>query len=313
MMWSWALKVMSKAFSAASPAMRPGSSGGRKILSSGGNAVDAATTMYFTLAVTMPSAASLGGGGTCLVFRPGFKNKLPQKIEALQFLTGLPSRVPDKATRPSGVPGNAIGMFALHSRLAYAVARDSLRWRAHGQVWHAGIAGIVTDLKSVEKRALADSESRKIFRGAMGGPIKEGDFIRQPDLANAMANLRVNGPVDFHRGKFASLFVERVRAAGGSLSLDDMRRYKPRWTETISMPLGSLLIRNTAHFAPPPAAAGLVQAQILQMLNADKIFKGANEAEKYHVLAEVGLTAFAERARWMRQDFKAKFPPKSAR
>ena len=47
------------------------------------------------------------------------------------------------------------------------------------------------------------------------------------------------------------------------------------------------------------------------MLHADKIFAGANEAEKYHVLAEVGLTAFAERARWMRKDFEVKFPPES--
>ena len=191
------------------------------------------------------------------------------------------------------------------------MARDCLRWRASGQVWHAGIAGITDGLKACRERAFARCGKPENFPGAGGGPIKEGDFIRQPDLANAMSNLRVNGPVDFHRGKFASLFVERVRAAGGSLSLDDMRRYKPRWTETISMPFGSFFKRNTAHFAPPPAAAGLVQAQMLQMLNADKIFASENEAEKYHVLAEVGLTAFAERARWMRQDFEVKFPPKS--
>ena len=154
-------------------------------------------------------------------------------------------------------------------------------------------------------------KAEKFSAGRAEVLLKEGDFIRQPDLANAMSNLRVNGPVDFHRGKFAALFVERVRAAGGSLSLDDMRRYKPRWTETISMPFGSFFKRNTAHFVPPPAAAGLVQAQMLQMLKTDKLFASQNEVEKYHVIAEVGLAAFAERARWMRQDFESKFPPKS--
>ena len=284
----------------------------RKILSSGGNAADAATTMYFTLAVTMPSAASLGGGGTCLVYRPEFKKKLSQKIEALQFLTGLPARVPTTATRPSGVPGNSIGMFALHARYGTMPWREIVsvgeRLARFGtQVSRA----LLTDLQPVENALLQDAESRRIFRGADGGSIKEGDFMRQPDLANALSNIRANGPVDFHRGKFASLFVERVRDAGGSLSLDDMRLYKPRWIKTISMPFGSFLNRSTAHFVPPPSAAGLVQAQMLQMLNTGKIFAGVNETEKYHVLAEVGLTAFAERARWMRQDFESKFPPKS--
>ena len=169
---------------------------------------------------------------------------------------------------------------------------------------------LLTDLKSVEKALLQDPESRKIFRGASGGPIKEGDFIRQPDLANAMANLRVNGPVDFHRGKFASLFVERVRAAGGSLSLDDMRRYKPRWTETISMllvPSLSGIQRILHHLLPPP---GLCKPKFFRCSTLIRFLR-AQMKPKNHVLAEVGLTAFAERARWMRQDFKAKFPPKS--
>ena len=81
----------------------------RKILSSGGNAADAATAMYFTLAVTMPSAASLGGGGTCVVYRPKFEREVSQKIEALPFLTGLPARIPEAATRPSGVRDERTG------------------------------------------------------------------------------------------------------------------------------------------------------------------------------------------------------------
>ena len=284
----------------------------RKILSSGGTAADAATAMYFTLAVTMPSAASLGGGGTCLVYRPEFERKVSQKIEALQFLTGLPARIPEAATRPSGVPGNSMGMFALHARYGTMPWREIVfvgeRLARFGtQVSRA----LLTDLEPVENALLQDAESRRIFRGADGGPIKEGDIMRQPDLANALSNIRANGPVDFYRGKFASLFVDRVRAAGGSLSLDDMRSYKPRWTKTISMEFGTLFNRSTAHFVPPPAVAGLVQAQMLKMLNTGKIFGRANETEKYHLLAEVGLTAFAERARWMRQNFESKFPLKS--
>ena len=38
------------------------------------------------------------------------------------------------------------------------------------------------------------------------------------------------------------------------------------------MPFGSFLKRNTAHFVPPPAAAGLVQAQ-MSMLHNDKILR----------------------------------------
>jgi len=285
---------------------------GRKILSSGGNAADAATTMYFTLAVTYPSAASLGGGGTCLVYRPRLRSTIPQKIEALQFLTGLPANIPASASRPSGIPGNPVGMFALHARYGTLPWREMIsvgeRLARFGtQVSRA----LLSDLKPVENALLQDAESRRVFRGADGGPMKEGDFLRQPDLANALSNIRANGPVDFYRGKFAALFVDRVKAAGGSLSIDDMKNYRPRWVETVSTDIGGLFNASRAHFVPPPAAAGLVQAQMLKMLNTGGRFSGANEAERDHALAEMALTAYAERSRWMTQDFQSKFPPKN--
>ncbi len=285
---------------------------GRKILSSGGNAADAATTMYFTLSATLPSAASLGGGGTCIVYRPKLRSTIPQKIEALQFLNGRPAVVPASATRPSGVPGNPIGMFALHARYGYMPWRKVVSVGERLARFGAQVSrALLTDLKPVENALLQDAESRAIFKGTDGGPINEGDFLRQVDLANALSNIRANGPVDFYRGKFAALFVDRVQAAGGSLTLDDMRNYRPRWVDTVSMNVGGLLKADRAHFVPPPAAAGLVQGQMLQMLNSGGRFTGADEAEKNHALAEIALTAYAERSRWMTQNFQSKFTPES--
>ena len=148
-------------------------------------------------------------------------------------------------------------MFALHARYGTMPWREVVSVGEHLARFGTQLSrALLTDLRSVENALLRCGKPKDFSGGRMAG-IKEGDFIRQPDLANALSNIRVNGPVDFYRGKFAALFVDRVQAAGGSLSLDDMRRYKPRWTKTISMPFGSFIARNTAHFAPPPAAAGL--------------------------------------------------------
>ena len=90
---------------------------GRDVLSAGGSAADAATAVYFALAVTLPSSASLGGGGVCLVH-----DTPSARTEAIRFLARRPADVPPGTARPSAVPGNPRGFFALHSK--YGV----LRW-----------------------------------------------------------------------------------------------------------------------------------------------------------------------------------------
>ncbi len=81
---------------------------GHEILRAGGNAADAATAIYFALAVTKPSSASLGGGGVCVV-----EDIETETTRALHFLAGAPGQVPPTATRPSAVPGNVRGFSAL--------------------------------------------------------------------------------------------------------------------------------------------------------------------------------------------------------
>src|SRR5262249_48757175 len=78
---------------------------GRDVLGANGTAADAAVAMYFTLAVTLPSSAALGGGGICLAHDHEKKETL-----ALDF---LPRAAPGGGV---ALPGNARGMAALHAR-----------------------------------------------------------------------------------------------------------------------------------------------------------------------------------------------------
>ena len=106
--------------------------------------------------------------------------------------------------------------------------------------------------------------------------------------------------------------MDRVNATGGSLSLDDLRTYRPRWVDTISMEYkNKMFSRNKAHFVPPPAAAGVLQAQILGMLAYGGKFGGSSPQGKYHLLAETALIGYTERGRWMQEDYSSKFPLKN--
>jgi len=268
---------------------------GQKILSAGGNAVDAATAVYFTLAVTLPSKASLGGGGVCMVF-----DQKTKSIIALDFLNRVPGKIPGDVSRPSAVPGNPLGMFVLHNRFgrfqwASLVAIGEKLARFGTQVSRT----LVDDFKPVANALILDRGSREIFLRGNGQLITEGSIIRQIDLANILSNLRRNGPADLYHGKLARRFVRAVKQVGGSLSLDDLMVFKPKWRKVLSKKFGN----HEISFTPPPSSGGLISAQIFGMLEYDDLFEDASFDEKYHVFAEVALRSFGDRARWLRDDF----------
>lgn len=276
---------------------------GQKILSAGGSAADAATAVYFTLAVTLPSKASLGGGGVCMVFDPKTK-----KIEALDFLSRVPAQIPATASRPSAVPGNPLGIFALHTRYGrfqwaglVAIGEKLARFGTQAS------RSLITDLKPVAGALIADPEARKVFLRSNGRIIGEGNFMRQIDLAGALSSLRQRGPAEFYQGKFARILVEGVQRAGGSLSLSDLRAFKPQWREPLVKKFGN----HEISFMPPPASGGLVAAQMFGMLDQGDLFDDASAAGKYHVLAETALRSYGDRERWLRDDFSIANPPKA--
>jgi gamma-glutamyltranspeptidase/glutathione hydrolase len=279
---------------------------GRDILSAGGSAADAATAVYFALSVTMPSTASLGGGGVCLVHdgREETRKKALKTVEAqfgvtevLEFPPVTPAGAGPVGDRPTAVPGNARGFYVLHAkhgRLPWSqlVAPAEKLARFGFQVPRS----LGREIATVAPALMEDLEARRIFgRKEGGGAVAERDFLVQVDLAGVLGVLRAKGPGPFYNGPLAREIVDATRAAGGSLSVEDLRDYTPAWRETLKVPFGNL----HAHFPPPPASGGTALGQIWGVLVERGDFRGGDEAMRQHELAETGMAILADRGRWM--------------
>jgi gamma-glutamyltranspeptidase/glutathione hydrolase len=256
---------------------------GRDVLSAGGTAADAAVAMYFSMAVLLPSQASLGGGGVCLIFDP------PQRrVEQLDF----PARAPaDAAGSPAlAVPGNPRGFFALHARYG------RLRWQwllapaerqaRFGATVSRGLARQI----SASRAALAgDGEFSRIFAGPGGGPAGEGDIVVQADLAAVLARLRAEGAGDFYSGRFTPRLIDGFTAAGGRITPADLEALPAEWREAVAVRRG----RRIAHFTAPPPPGGSLAAGMWTALSEDDRFRRADAFGRDALLVAAGREAFA--------------------
>lgn len=265
---------------------------GRDVLAIGGNAVDAAVATYFAMAVTLPSSASIGGGGVCLVH-----NSKARKTESLNFLTKVPAAgLGAVGGVPVGVPGNVRGMAALHARYG------AVRWEelvAPGErlarIGTIAPRALMVDLQAAAAVIQQDPVTRRSFSTASGQLIREGDPWVQEDLAGTLGNIRLRGAGEFHVGTLARQFVEAVRGAGGQISMDDMREQAPVWSTPLTVKWGN----HQAYFAAPPAGGGLLTAQIWNLLESRDTYEGAGAQAYPHVIAEMSKRAYAERSHWL--------------
>jgi len=258
---------------------------GRDVLSAGGNAADAAVAMYFTMAVTYPSAASLGGGGSCIVHDKGKK-----KTEVMEFPAVASTMA---GAVPSAVPANPRGFFALHAK--YGKLRFESLLAEPERMARQGVPvsrALASDLSRAVPVLGRDPVARSIFFRPDGGVLREGDMLAQPGLATVIANIR-RSTGDFYVGVGAREVVRSVQAAGGTLTLEDLRDIKPVWRETLTVKTGF----ETTHVAPPPSVGSTVAGQLTGVLW--ERWKETPSDERPHLLAEASARAFADRARWM--------------
>jgi gamma-glutamyltranspeptidase/glutathione hydrolase len=263
----------------------------QEVITRGGTAADAAVALYFTLSVTMPSVASLGGGGTCLVHDPKKK-----RTEMLDFIAPLPGTGVAQADRPSAVPGNARGMAVLHSRYGRLPWRDLL-----GKAEDLARGGVMLSRPTAEDLAraagplFADETARAVFATNAGAPRREGDTLRQVDLGATIAQIRARGAGVLYTGPLADRLVANVARVGGTLSKEDLRAIVPQWRVAPEVRFEG----GRMYVAAPPALGGVTAAQMWQMLVTDGRYAATPAEERMHLLAEVNRRALNDRREWL--------------
>lgn len=287
-------------------ASREASEAGVAMLRAGGNVVDAAVATGFALAVTFPEAGNLGGGGFLVaVFADGreialdFREMAPAAAKRTTFLDAHGDVVEGLSLRSplaSGVPGSVAGLLRAWADYASgAITREELLAPAIALA-EDGFAITATFAQALNKRRAffeRDAAAAKVFVRRDDAPWRDGDVLRQPDLAATLRRIARDGADGFYAGKTADLLAALMARTGGLITRADLAAYKPVYREPV---VGSFRDYRIVSM-PPPSSGGVLLLQMLNMLDTLP-FDGLahNSAPYVHLLTEVARRAYADRA-----------------
>lgn len=283
---------------------------GADILARGGNAVDAAVAVGFALAVTLPKAGNLGGGGFMLVHLAktnetvaiDYRESAPAATTADMFLDAEGNADPEKSRYGGlavGVPGTVAGLaMALEN---YGSGRFSLAELIAPAVKLAR-DGIPVDGDLLDSLLLAAPRLQRwpstaaIFTKPDGAPWAQGDRLAQPQLADTLETIGREGPRAFYHGPIADMIVSAVREAGGQMIRGDLESYWPAKREPVR---GSYRGFDIVSMSPPSSGG----VHLIQMLNILEGFPlatlGAGKPAALHLMIEAMKLAYADRAELM--------------
>ena len=281
------------------------SEAGLTMLSQGGNAVDAAVATGFALAVTLPRAGNIGGGGFMLVHLAAenrnvfidYREMAPAAATRDMFLT--PEGKVDKrrayfSHQASGVPGTVAGL--IHALEEYGtlplatVIQPAIDLAANGFVMDITLH---QNISARAERLAQDPETKKIFLGNDGKAPAIGSLFKQPDLAATLQRIADNGRDGFYAGPTAELIAKDMAANDGLITQEDLANYVAVERAPVTGQFKDYAIVS----APPPSSGGI---HVIQMLNILEPYPletwGHNSAQYLHHVIEAMKLAYADRS-----------------
>lgn len=273
-----------------------------QIFKEGGNAVDAAVAIAFTLAVTYPEAGNLGGGGFMTLYvdhRPYFldyRERAPIAATKNMYLDDKGEVIKGMSlygARAVGVPGTVEGMWEAQKRFG------KLKWKqvVAPAIKYAQDGFEVSDQLQERKDAASKEFAGKTNFDSYFGTLNKGTIFKQPELAATLQRISDKGAKGFYEGDTAGMIAE-IMQGHGLITTQDLKEYKAVWREPVVASWNGYRVIT----APPPSSGGIGLIQMLKM-KADLKDKfenvPLNSAQYIHLVAEIEKRVFADRAQYL--------------
>lgn len=276
-----------------------------QVLQEGGNAFDAAITAEFALAVVLPVAGNIGGGGFALLHTEqgellslDYREQAPAGITNSLYVDEKGQPIGKNSTEGSlaaGIPGTVAGMYAMHQRLG------KLPWQ---RLVQPAIDLARTGWPLTPKEADLLNENRaSLNRLNPNGcylcgtkSVQSGEWLQNAALAHTFERIRDFGRDGFYQGETAEKLAAFMAQTGGKITQADMAAYQAIWRE----PLGSRYKSYDVFSMGPPSSGGVLLHQMLGLLRPFPLEKyDMQSADLVHLVSESARRAYADRAQYL--------------
>ncbi|MBS3021764.1 Glutathione hydrolase proenzyme [Comamonas sp. PE63] len=291
---------------------------GVDILKAGGNAVDAAVAVGFALAVALPNAGNIGGGGFMMVHdaKSGkdialdFREVAPRGASRTMYLDADGKVIDGKSLHTHyavGVPGTVAGMTHALSRWgSMPLARVMAPAIALADKGYPVSVTLAKTLEQEKKQMGRWPATQAVF-WKNGAPLQTGERLVQKDLAQSLRLISQQGAKAFYQGAIAQKIAAEMAPHANAITLQDLRDYKVAEREPVRGSYRGYQIVTM----PPPSSGGAHLIQILNMMERWPMNQwGANSAQSVHYMTEAMKLAYADRSEYLGDPDFVKIPLK---
>jgi gamma-glutamyltranspeptidase / glutathione hydrolase len=277
---------------------------GLSILKQGGNAIDAAVAVGFTLGVVYPQAGNIGGGGFMLIRNKrgethflDYREKAPAAATRDMYLDAQKNVVPGLSTigyKASGVPGTVAGLVYAQRHFGKLTLAQDMAPAIH--LAAAGYVLSAEEAQNLHSRNLTRfPTSTQIFQ-RNGNFYAAGDTFQQPLLAATLQRI-VDNPDDFYKGEIARQIAAFEKTGGGLITAADLAAYEVKDRAPVTGNYHGYEIIT----APPPSSGGIVLVEILNILSTYNLPKLGPDrsAPQVHIITEAFRRAYMDRTDYL--------------